>query len=187
MTTAPRLPYAGWMAGTDFVMPGRFLQAEPLARMISELRPTMAGAVPTIWNDILTYADSHEADLSSIRLVPCGGSAVPLGLQRALLERHGVKELQAWGMTETSPVSTIALPPVGVDPDSDGDGDKRHPADDAQRPRLLRGDREQRYRLHGCTADQRRALGRWLSRGTAHDDHGIRRSVAVRGVGVVLP
>jgi fatty-acyl-CoA synthase len=75
--------------------------------------------VPTIWNDILTYADSHEADLSSIRLVPCGGSAVPLGLQRALLERHGVQVLQAWGMTETSPVATIALPPVGVDADSD--------------------------------------------------------------------
>ena len=44
---------------------------------------------------------------------------MPLGLQRALLERHGVKVLQAWGMTETSPVATIALPPVGVDADSD--------------------------------------------------------------------
>ena len=47
------LPYAGWYAGTDFVMPGRFLQAEPLARMIEQLRPTVAGAVPTIWNDLL--------------------------------------------------------------------------------------------------------------------------------------
>jgi fatty-acyl-CoA synthase len=87
--------------------------------LIAGERVTVSGAVPTIWNDILTYADSHEADLSSIRLVPCGGSAVPLGLQRALLERHGVKILQAWGMTESSPVATIALPPAGVDPDSD--------------------------------------------------------------------
>ena len=113
------LPYAAIMVGAAMVMPDRWLQSEPLTRLIAGERVTVSGAVPTIWNDILTYADSHEADLSSIRLVPCGGSAVPLGLQRALLERHGVKVLQAWGMTETSPVATIALPPVGVDADSD--------------------------------------------------------------------
>jgi fatty-acyl-CoA synthase len=52
------LAYSGWLAGADFVLPGRFLQAEPLARMISELRPTVAGAVPTIWNDLLSWSTS---------------------------------------------------------------------------------------------------------------------------------
>ncbi|MCW2779528.1 MAG: fadD9 [Frankiales bacterium] len=110
------LPYAGWYAGTDFVMPGRFLQAEPLARMIEQFRPTVAGAVPTIWNDLLRHVDEHETDLSSLRLVPCGGSAVPLSLMKAFWERHGVRIVQAWGMTETSPLAAVAHPPKGVDP-----------------------------------------------------------------------
>jgi fatty-acyl-CoA synthase len=108
------LPYAGWMAGTDFVLPGRFLQAEPLARMIAELRPTLAGAVPTIWNDLLSYADTHETDLSSLRLVTCGGSAVPLGLMQRFQRDHGVHIVQAWGMTETSPVASISHVPKGA-------------------------------------------------------------------------
>ena len=109
------LPYSGWMAGVDFVMPGRFLQAEPLARMISELRPTVAGAVPTIWNDLLAYVDKHPTDLSSLRLVPCGGSAVPESLMRAFWDRHGVRIVQAWGMTETSPLAAVAHPAKGVE------------------------------------------------------------------------
>ena len=108
------LPYSGWMAGTDFVLPGRFLQAEPLARMISELRPTIAGAVPTIWNDLLAWVDAHPTDLSSLRMVPCGGSAVPESLMRAFWDRHGVRIVQAWGMTETSPLAAVAHPAKGV-------------------------------------------------------------------------
>ena len=107
------LPYAGWLAGADFVLPGRFLQAEPLARMITELRPTIAGAVPTIWNDLLTFVDEHPTDLSSLRLVACGGAAVPLALMQAFEQRHGVRIVQAWGMTETSPLAAIAHPPKG--------------------------------------------------------------------------
>ena len=105
------LPYGGWLAGCDFVMPGRFLQAEPLAKMIEELKPTVAGAVPTIWNDLLRYVDEHPTDLSSLRIVPCGGSAVPLSLMQAFEERHGVRIIQAWGMTETSPLAAVAIPP----------------------------------------------------------------------------
>jgi len=113
------LPYAAIMVGAALVMPDRWLQPEPLTRLIAAERVTLSGAVPTIWNDILTYADQNDADLSSIRLVPCGGSAVPASLMKALLERHGVRVLQAWGMTETSPVATVARPPAGVEADSD--------------------------------------------------------------------
>ena len=109
------LAYSGWMAGADFVMPGRFLQAEPLARMISELRPTVAGAVPTIWNDLLTYVDEHKTDLTSLRLVACGGSAVPLRLMQRFEQDHGMHIVQAWGMTETSPLAAIAHVPAGAD------------------------------------------------------------------------
>jgi fatty-acyl-CoA synthase len=108
------LPYAGWMAGADFLLPGRFLQAEPLARMIATWRPTLAGAVPTIWNDLLSYVDDHPTDLSSLRLVTCGGSAVPLKLIQRFEQDHGVHIVQAWGMTETSPVAAVAHVPAGA-------------------------------------------------------------------------
>ncbi len=112
------LAYSGWLAGTDFVLPGRFLQAEPLARMISELKPTVAGAVPTIWNDLLAYVDAHPTDLTSLRLVACGGSAVPRKLMQRFEDDHGMHIVQAWGMTETSPLAAVAHVPKRT-PDED--------------------------------------------------------------------
>jgi len=110
------LPYAGWMVGADFLMPGRFLQAAPLCRMIAAERPTVSGAVPTIWNDILRHIETSPVDLSSLRMVLCGGSAVPRSLMERFQERHDVRIVQAWGMTETSPMAAIALPPKDGDP-----------------------------------------------------------------------
>ncbi|MCW2943516.1 MAG: long-chain fatty acid--CoA ligase [Actinoallomurus sp.] len=107
------LPYAALLAGASLVMPDRFLQAEPLVRIIEDERPTIAGAVPTIWNDVLRYVQEHESDLSSLRLVPCGGSSVPESLIRAF-DELGVQIVQAWGMTETSPLASVAHPPPGA-------------------------------------------------------------------------
>ena len=107
------LPYSGWMAGSDFLMPGRFLQAEPLCRMIERFRPTIAAAVPTVWTAVMGYAEANPVDFSSIRLVPCGGSAVPRSLTETFLNKYGVKIVQAWGMTETSPLAAVAYPPKG--------------------------------------------------------------------------
>ena len=109
------LPYAGWWVGTDFLQPNRFLQPEPLVAMIGRHRPTFAGAVPSIWTGVLNYGESTEIDLSSFRLVICGGSAVPRSLMEAFEERYGVTILQLWGMTETSPLGTVALVPPGLE------------------------------------------------------------------------
>ncbi|KAB2344807.1 long-chain fatty acid--CoA ligase [Actinomadura rudentiformis] len=108
------LPYAAVMAGADLVMPDRFLQAAPLARLIETERPTVAGAVPTIWADVLRHVHEHGSDLSSLRLVPCGGSAVPESLMRGF-DEIGVQIVQAWGMTETSPVATVAHAPASAE------------------------------------------------------------------------
>jgi len=108
------LPYAGWLAGADMIMPGRFLQAEPLCRLIAAERPTFSGAVPTIWNALLQHVRANGGDLSSLRIVPCGGSAVPHTLMEAYEKELGVNILQAWGMTETSPLGSVAHPPAGV-------------------------------------------------------------------------
>ena len=115
------LPYAGWLAGSDFTMPNRFLQAEPLCRLIAEERPTFAGAVPTIWNEVLRYAETNPVDMSSLRMVICGGSAVPRSLMERFESRFGVKIIQAWGMTETSPLAAVSYPPKGSKPDEEFD------------------------------------------------------------------
>ncbi|HEV8483059.1 MAG TPA: long-chain fatty acid--CoA ligase [Blastocatellia bacterium] len=115
------LPYAGWMAGADFIMPSRFLQAEPLCRLIAAERPTFSGAVPTIWNDVIRHAENNPVDLSSLRMVICGGSAVPRSLMERFQERFGVKIIQAWGMTETSPLAAISYPPKGCNAEEEMD------------------------------------------------------------------
>jgi fatty-acyl-CoA synthase len=104
------IPHAAALCGADLVMPDRFLQAEPLARAIESERPTVAGCVPTIFADLLRYADDHEVDLSSLTNAVCGGSAVPRQLMKDFQERHGVRICQGWGMTETSPVATFSDP-----------------------------------------------------------------------------
>ena len=92
-------------------MPNRFLQAEPLCKLMAAERPTFTGAVPTIWNDVLRYAESNPVDFSSLRMVICGGSAVPRSLMERFQQRFGVKIIQAWGMTETSPLAAVSYPP----------------------------------------------------------------------------
>ena len=115
------MPYTAFFAGTDLIFPERFLQAEPLARIIAEHRPTLSLGVPTIWNDLLRYSQSHDVDLSSLRMLTAGGSAVPRTLMEAYKERFGIDMIQGWGMTETSPVCAFGLGPEGCPPRT-GDG-----------------------------------------------------------------
>lgn len=108
-------PYAAVMAGADLLMPDKYLQAEPLVDMIERQRPTVAAAVPTIWNDVLQYLHANpNRDISSLRTVCCGGSAVPLSMMKEYEERYGVVIRQGWGMTETSPLAALATPPPEV-------------------------------------------------------------------------
>jgi fatty-acyl-CoA synthase len=108
-------PYAAVMAGADLLMPDRYLQAEPLVDMIERHRPTVAAAVPTIWNDVLQYLHANPSrDISSLRTVVCGGSAVPLGMMKEYEKHFGVVIRQGWGMTETSPLAALATPPPEV-------------------------------------------------------------------------
>jgi fatty-acyl-CoA synthase len=111
------LPYAAVLAGASLILPDRFLQAAPLAELITAERPTHAGAVPTIWNDLLNHLDAHAGDVSSLQEVLVGGSACPPALMRAFEERYGVRVVHAWGMTEMSPLGTVGHPPAGLDPE----------------------------------------------------------------------
>ncbi|GAC1323176.1 MAG: fatty acid--CoA ligase [Thermoleophilaceae bacterium] len=108
------IPYAAGLVGADLVMPSSFMRADAIAGLIERERVTISAAVPTVWMDLLRHADGPGADLSSLRTVICGGAAVPLTLMRDFEERHGVRIIQAWGMTEMSPLGTVARPPGGV-------------------------------------------------------------------------
>jgi fatty-acyl-CoA synthase len=106
------MPYAASMAGSKLVLPGPRMDAASLAGLIASERVTFSGAVPTIWQGIAQL--DPAPDLSSIERITCGGSAVPESLIRAYDQRFGVEIVQAWGMTETSPMASISrVPPDG--------------------------------------------------------------------------
>ncbi|MBW0018842.1 MAG: long-chain fatty acid--CoA ligase [Mycobacterium sp.] len=112
------LPYAALMAGADLVLPDCHLDAQSLIHLVETQRPTVAGAVPTIWNDVMHRLDEDPGhDMSSLRRVACGGSAVPESLMRTFEDKHNVEIRQLWGMTETSPLASMAWPPPGTPED----------------------------------------------------------------------
>jgi fatty-acyl-CoA synthase len=111
-------PYACAMMGADLIFPSRFVTPEALTSLIADERVTLAGGVPTVWLDLLRYADEHGSDLSSLRMLVCGGSAAPESLMRAFSDRHGVEMVQAWGMTETSPLASVSHAPPGLEGDA---------------------------------------------------------------------
>ena len=149
------IPYGSIFTGADLVLPGANLKPDALSSLIEDEKVTLSGAVPTIWMDLLRYADEdeNETDLSSLRLVICGGSAVPLTLMQELQERHDVQIIQAWGMTETSPLGSVAWPPK----DTTGEDHWRYRST-AGPPRSPRGSPHHRRRR------QRGPLGRQVHR-----------------------
>ncbi|HJS87930.1 MAG TPA: long-chain fatty acid--CoA ligase [Acetobacteraceae bacterium] len=102
-------PYAGVMVGAKFIFPGPHLHAEDLLDLMQEERPSFALGVPTIWLSVLQAIErdpSRASLLAGLRTFT-GGSAPPPSLIRAFRER-GASVMQAWGMTETSPICTIS-------------------------------------------------------------------------------
>ena len=100
------LAHAGVACGASLVMPGPDLSAPAIANLIVKERVTVAAGVPTIWMGVLP--ELKGKDTSSLRAIPCGGSAVPKALSEAYRAQTGLPIMQAWGMTETSPVASVA-------------------------------------------------------------------------------
>jgi fatty-acyl-CoA synthase len=108
------LVHIGWISGADLLLPGEHLQPAPLTAFIAAEQPTCSAAVPTVWNGVLALGEEQELDLSSLRWVTVGGSAVPRSMIEAFETRYDVEIVQGWGMTEMSPLGTVAVPPLGV-------------------------------------------------------------------------
>jgi fatty-acyl-CoA synthase len=99
------LAHAGVACGASLVMPGPDLSPPAIATLIEQERVTVAAGVPTIWMGVLP--ELKDRDLSALRSVVCGGSAVPRALSESYREQIGLPISQAWGMTETSPVASV--------------------------------------------------------------------------------
>ena len=99
------LAHAAVASGASLVMPGPDLSPRAIASLIEEERVTVAAGVPTIWMGVLPELKGR--DTSSLRAIPCGGSAVPKALSEGYRAATGLPILQAWGMTETSPVASM--------------------------------------------------------------------------------
>ncbi len=112
-------PYIVMIAGASMIMPDRFLQAEPLAAMIAAEKVSTGAGVPTIWLDLLRYLDEHPTDTSSCYRLMVGGSAAPPAMMHAFEERHNIEIIHGWGMTEMSPVGTLAVAPASAVEGSD--------------------------------------------------------------------
>jgi fatty-acyl-CoA synthase len=104
------IPFAAALTGAKQVFPGPYLDPASLLELLEAERVTLTGAVPTIWFGILQVQDRKPDayDLSSLRDIRVGGSAAPEGMIRGLQQRHGLRISHGWGMTETSPVATVA-------------------------------------------------------------------------------
>jgi fatty-acyl-CoA synthase len=110
------LPYIAAFAGTGMVLPGLKLDAESVLELLADEQVTITAGVPTVWMAILQALDAEPErwDLSALRLMIVGGSAVPRSLFEGF-DRHGLTILQAWGMTETSPMGTICRLPADLE------------------------------------------------------------------------
>lgn len=100
-------PHAAAFVGSKLVFPGRFMDPMRVARMIEQEHVTVSGAVPTIWIAVLNLLNKEQFDLSTLRAIYCGGSAVPQALIEGLYKKN-INIVQAWGMTETSPLASLS-------------------------------------------------------------------------------
>jgi fatty-acyl-CoA synthase len=107
------IPYAALMVGAKLVFPGPHLHPEDLLDLMQLEPPTLSLGVPTIWMSLIQLYERMLTEQPGRWKLPqgmrslVGGAAVPDVLIRAFA-RHGVWLLQAWGMTETSPVATFS-------------------------------------------------------------------------------
>jgi fatty-acyl-CoA synthase len=96
--------------GAKLVMPGQKLDGASIHELLETEQVTFSAAVPTVWQMLLTHLRQTKGELTSLKRVVIGGSAVPEAIVRGFRDEYGVSVTHAWGMTETSPLGTQATP-----------------------------------------------------------------------------
>ncbi|MCA1832102.1 MAG: long-chain fatty acid--CoA ligase [Actinomycetota bacterium] len=103
------LPYSAPFTGAELIFHGSDTTSPNVGRLLQDERVTVTAAVPTIWKELLPHLQSGEFDISSVRGIYIGGSAVPQPLIEAY-HALGSKIVQLWGMTETGPLACVSYP-----------------------------------------------------------------------------
>lgn len=99
--------FSGAAVGCKLVMPGARLDGRSLYELMEQESVTYSAGVPTVWQGLLQFLDAEKLRLTSLRRVLIGGAACSEALFRAF-EAHGIEPIHAWGMTETSPLGSVA-------------------------------------------------------------------------------
>ncbi|MFZ1988964.1 MAG: long-chain-fatty-acid--CoA ligase [Alphaproteobacteria bacterium] len=102
------LPFAAPAAGSKLVLPGAKLDGESVCELIEKERVTFAVGVPTVWLMMLQHLEKAGRAPATLRRAFAGGAAVPRSMIETFEKRYGIELVQGWGMTETSPVGTVA-------------------------------------------------------------------------------
>jgi len=102
------LPYVAPMVGAKLVFPGGQLDGKSLYELFESERVTVSAGVPTVWQGLLAHVESAGLRFSTMNRTVIGGSACPPAMLRLFQEKYGVQVLHAWGMTEMSPLGTVA-------------------------------------------------------------------------------
>ncbi len=110
------LPFASVLVGAKLMMPGPNLDPASLLEDFEQEGVTFTAGVPTVFLAVLQALDAEpdRYDLSRLRSMVIGGAAVPKGVIKAYKERHGIQVVHAWGMTEMSPIGTVANLPTRI-------------------------------------------------------------------------
>jgi len=115
------LPYACGMAGSKVLFPDRFMgDARAIVELAEQEDATVLAGVPTIWINTAAYLKESGKRLPKVHTVVCGGSAIPRSLMESM-DALGLRMLHAWGMTETSPLGSVARPRSGTKPEDELD------------------------------------------------------------------
>ena len=93
--------------GTKLVFPGAKLDGASVYELLSTEKVTHTAGVPTVWLMLLQHMTANNLKLPHLRFVVCGGSAMPRSMIKTFVDM-GVTTRHAWGMTEMSPVGTLA-------------------------------------------------------------------------------
>ncbi|PRE63962.1 3-(methylthio)propionyl-CoA ligase [Burkholderia multivorans] len=102
------LPYAVPLTGGKLVLPGKDLDGRSLYELMEAERVTFSAGVPTVWLGLLNYMREAGVRFSSLNRTVIGGSACPPAMLRTFEDDYGVRVIHAWGMTELSPLGTLA-------------------------------------------------------------------------------
>ena len=102
------LPYVAPLTGAKLVFPGSQLDGASIFELLESERVTFSAGVPTVWLGLLAHVKQAGAKFSTLQRTVIGGSACPPAMIRTFRDDYGVDVIHAWGMTEMSPLGTLA-------------------------------------------------------------------------------